>query len=146
VVRCLVHRNPKIGWLVQLHAEHPEAVEVSLISAGLRWRDVGTPEVPWSDAWAILTTQAWDSPLAKALKPDEWYWYDPHYPVVVDSRDLLRVIATKMQVNPKVRREHIPSPTKPPWATDAGTTKYAPEPSTEDEVMAHLERLNGRRG
>lgn len=94
--------------------------------------------------WAIIRTSSWDSPLSKSLKPDEWHWYGPQSAVVIETRDLLRVISTKMQVHPKVRREHLPKMTVPPWQKDAGQERFAPEPVTQDEIDAHLARLNGR--
>jgi hypothetical protein len=115
------------------------------MSHGLRWRDVGTEACPWEDVWAVVRTQPWDSPLSKAMKPDEWYWHDPQFPVLMGIGDVLRVIAVKTPVPKGLSKDKIPKPTLPPWAEDRNRTKFAPEPVTKDQIDAHLERLNGRR-
>lgn len=96
------------------------------------------------DIWAIIRTAAWDSPLAKAMEPENWAWYGPMSAVHIETRDLLRIIATKQYPHPKVRKEQIPPFTVPPWRTDAKRSRFAPEPVTKDEIDAHLMRINGR--
>lgn len=96
------------------------------------------------DIWAIIRTAAWDSPLAKAMEPENWAWYGPMSAVHIETRDLLRIIATKQYPHPKVRKQQIPPLTVPPWRTDANRSRFAPEPVTKDEIDAHLMRINGR--
>lgn len=119
-------------------------MEVALIGAGLRWRDVGSEDCTWSDVNAVLTTQAWDSPVAKALEPKNWFWYDPLYPVLVEVRDYLKQVSYKTPLQDRNHRAGMPKMTVPPWGTDTSVTKFAPTPVTEDELEAHFEALNGR--
>lgn len=91
-----------------------------------------------------MVTQSWDSPLAKAMHPDDWYWYGPEFPILIETRDLLRIMATKQPMPRGLDRSRIPKLTLPPWAVDRNKTKFAPEPVTMDEIDAHLARLNGR--
>lgn len=93
----------------------------------------------------MLTTQPWDSPLAKALEPKDWHWYDPQFPVLVEIRDHLRQINFKTPIQKIAQRAAMPKMTKPPWAVDHESITYKPEPSTQDDIDAHLERLNGWR-
>jgi hypothetical protein len=116
-----------------------------LIANGLRWRDAPSPECGWEDVWAVVRTQSWDSPLSKAMKPAEWYWHDPQYPVLMQMRDVLRVLTVKTPMPKGLSKDKLPKPTLPPWVEDRSREKFAPNPVTKDEIDAHLERLNGRR-
>lgn len=138
------HR-PKIIGLIELHEEHRAAVEASLIYAGLRWRDAGTRRCSWSDVNAVLSTQAWDSPLAKAMEPENWFWYGPQYPLLIEVRDYLRQVSYKTPLQDQKHKAGMPRMTTPPWGKDEKVTKFSPEPTTEDDVLAHIEALNGAR-
>lgn len=138
-------RRPKIGGLIELHEKHRSEVEAALIGAGLRWRDAGGPQCTWSDIYAVLTTQPWDSPLAKALEPENWYWYGPLTPVLIETRDYLRQLAYKTPLQDLKHKAGMPKMTVPPWGKDETVEKFSPEPSTEDDVLAHIEALNGAR-
>lgn len=91
----------------------------------------------------VLTNQPWDSPLAKAMQPDDWFWYSPQYQLHVEIRDHLRRIDYKTPLQDRSHRAGLPKMTVPPWATDTTQTKFAPPPSTQDEIDAHIARLNG---
>lgn len=95
--------------------------------------------------YSVLSTQSWDSPLAKALEPENWHWYGPLNDVVIEARDFLRQLAYKTPFQDTKHKAGAPSMTTPPWVKDERTTKFAPEPVTEDDVLAHIESLNGAR-
>ena len=137
--------GPKISGLIELHERHPAETEIALIQVGLRWRDAGARRCTWSDVYAVLSTQPWDSPLAKALEPENWRWYGPLNDVVIEARDFLRQLAYKTPFQDHTHKAGAPSMTTPPWSKDERTTKFAPEPVTEDDVLAHIESLNGAR-
>lgn len=81
--------------------------------------------------------------MAKALEPKEWFWYDPAYPVLVETRDYLRQLAYKTPLQDRKHKAGMPKMTIPPWGTDSTVTKFAPEPSTADDIDAHIAALNG---
>lgn len=120
-------------------------MEGVLIKHGMRWRDVG-PVHHWADVIAVLECEPYDSPISKAMKPDEWYWHDPAFLVLNEVRNHLRQINFKTAVE-KEHKSDVPDPVLPPWveADKKKTVSIAPEPSTKDEIRAHLERLNGKR-
>ena len=109
----------------------------------MRWRDAGEAGNEWGDMHAVLATQPWDSALARAMRPKDWQWYGPQYPVLVEIRDHLRQINVKTPLQKASQKAQMPRMTTPPWEVDAQTTTYAPEPATQDDIDAHLERLNG---
>lgn len=93
----------------------------------------------------MITTQPWDSPLAQALRPEDWTWYGPQSALLVEVRDHLRQINFKTPLRRASDRQRLPKMTKPPWAVDHEVTTFKPEPSTSDDVDAHIARLNGAR-
>lgn len=93
----------------------------------------------------MLATQQWDSPVAQALNPKEWQWYGPDYALLVEMRDILRQINYKTPLQKQSDRQRMPRMTTPPWAKNEHETKFTPEPVTQEDIDAHLERLNGRR-
>ena len=70
-------RGPYLWGLIALHDQYPSQVEAALIAVGLRWRDAGAAHCQWDDVHAIVQTQAWDSPLARAVEPKFWHWGHP---------------------------------------------------------------------
>lgn len=92
----------------------------------------------------MLSTQPWDSPLAQVINPKEWQWYGPDYALLVEVRDMLRQLNFKTPLQKQSDRARLPKPTVPPWEKRATETKYTPTPSTQEEIDAHLARLNGR--
>lgn len=75
-------RPYRVDGLIDLHRQHPQAVEAALIHAGLRWRDVGTPRFSWSDCIAVIDCLPWDAPLRRKVDPD-WRWAHPWYELLV---------------------------------------------------------------
>lgn len=67
----------------------------------------------------MVDTAPTDGPLARALEPRDWWWYDP--PALQ-----LRLIAYHLQVanaqRAGVGRDQFPHPPTPPWERETVTT------------------------
>lgn len=67
MARGVGHQPGGIQGLVELLAEHGEAVEYDLITLGLRLRDLGTPAFTWRDLLVIVL----NLPRAAALRREQ---------------------------------------------------------------------------
>lgn len=71
--RVLGRHAGGILGLLDLHEQHPEAVEADLIAAGIRWRDLGTTRAHWRDAFVVIATASpARSALGRAGNPGGW--------------------------------------------------------------------------
>ena len=113
--------GPKIWGLIALHDEHPGAFEASLIRAGVRWRDVGTPGFTWGDCLALIENLDWDDPLQRARKPKEWVWGDPLRDPIISLLDVLG------HVNAKTPRPEGMPASRLPRRIDRPHAKTGPE-------------------
>lgn len=104
---------------------------------------MGTPGFTWGDCLALVENVAWDDPINRATKPDEWFWDDPMRDVLVSVVDLL------MQVNAKTPRpegmpqSRLPDPVVRPWKKRAKNTQSRPPGRDWDDMAKWLEgRVN----
>lgn len=131
--RC---RAPKITGLIALHAQHPAEVEATLIDKGLRWRDVGSVDFNWADAYAVLSTAAWDSPIARTRK--DWQWGNPLYELlvtIIEQTYNANVLVGNWSGAKQSNLLHIPRPGE----IDKHVTKLTGTPESVDDINAWLD-------
>ncbi|MBV7412290.1 hypothetical protein ACUIAC_01055 [Dermabacteraceae bacterium P13138] len=100
----------KIFGLIQQHEQYPEAFEATLIQAGLRWRDVEHPSPArradaWTDILAVISSCAWDSPLAR--KQPDWQWGNPFYELTALIAEVLHSISLRTPNKTKARQQDV---------------------------------------
>lgn len=123
----------KILELTALHAEHPAAIEATLIAAGLRWRHVYS-ESPrkranaWRDIAAVIETAPWDSPIARALEPKDWPWGNPLHNIVVSILEATQAVNVKTIAPKNVRRSDFLQVPRPWDQSKASKTIGTPMP------------------
>lgn len=132
--------RPKIWGLIALHDEHPGPFEASLIRAGVRWRNVGTDDFTWGDCLALVDTFAWDEPLTRATRPNDWFWHDPLRDVQVTIIDLLAQINSKTPLPEGMRRSNLPKPAKRPWGDSAKGARQPVKPGRDWDEMENWVR------
>lgn len=113
--------RPKIWGLIELHDLHPGAFEASLIRAGLRWRNVGTPDFTWGDCVAVVEHLDWDDPLARARNPNDWVWGDPLRDPVVSVIDVLAQMNAKTPRPKGMPASRLPKRIERPSARSASS-------------------------
>lgn len=105
----------KVWGLISLHDQHPGAFEASLIRAGVRWRDVGQDSFTWGDCLALIENLAWDDPLSRATRPDEWAWHNPEFDPLVTILEVLMQINAKTPVQDRKMKAALPKRIPRPW-------------------------------
>lgn len=106
--------------LLELHDEHPEAIDYDLIHLGLRWRHVGTRRLPWNDLLAIVQGAQPGSAIYRALSPDGAGWTHTDYLLADVSDGIARLEYVLRAVNsPKGKRPKPPKPMKRPGVKPA---------------------------
>lgn len=70
---------PKIIGLIDLYAQHPEAVTTRLLEFGLEWRRAGELGNTWDLMVAVCATEPPWGPINRAQAGDDWVWYLPGF-------------------------------------------------------------------
>jgi hypothetical protein len=102
-----------IFGLIDLLAEHGEAVEYDLIRAGLRLDDLGTERLSWRELKVVVrNTPANESALRRAQSPEDSPWTATTL-LLAEAVDALRTLAwmkTKDGQKNRNRPQPIPRP------------------------------------
>ena len=122
-----------LAWLIR---EHREAVELTLIQAGLRLRNMGKPGTSWGDIWAVVSHAAntAGTPLAISIDPRSEWPIETY--LLADIADGIRFIAwskTKDAERNRARPTPIPRPGAKTAASEIQTM-------TADEMKRYLAR------
>lgn len=140
----MVRRRPRAGgkiWeLIDLHDQHPDALEASLILAGLRWRDVESSSPrrrahAWQDVAAVIATLPWDAPLRRAL-PD-WQWGDPKHDLLITILESVAALSAKTPNQTKAKKADLLRVPRP-W-DQAKTAKRIGTPMPIADLAAWLD-------
>lgn len=124
------HRGGIVG-LWELHEEHPSALEHELIRLGLRWRNVGTPELSWRDVMIIVAEAPVESALTRARYEREHLRLEH----LLEALHYQLAVANVQRGNQsKAKKEDFPP--IPDWALDSNTIGKKPLPM--DEMAAWL--------
>lgn len=75
---------------------------------------MGSDDFTWGDCIALIENVTWDDPLFKAMKPNDWLWYDPSRDPMITVVDLLMQINAKTPMPPKMPRANLPKPVERP--------------------------------
>lgn len=129
----------EISELIQLHTQYPSAFEASLIDRGLRWRDIATEDLTWSDCWAVIDNLPYDDPLMRAINGKEWFWYNPMFDVVTGIYDGLSQLVAVVTRRPGIKRSEVPKRTRRPWDKNEEVEILKVKPSK----IADLRKLLG---
>lgn len=130
--------NPKILELIRLHSTYPEAFEASLIDRGLRWRDVASEHLTWSDLWAIISNLPYDDPLIRAINGKDWFWYHPMFDVLTGIYDGISQLVAVVSRRPGIKRTEIPKPTLRPWDKKQESEVLKVKPSKISDLRKRL--------
>lgn len=128
--------GPKIWGLIALHDQHPGAFEASLIRAGVRWRDIGTPAFTWGDCIALVENLAWDDPLNRARNPKDWVWGDPLRDPIVSVIDVLAQVNAKTPRPRGMPASRLPDRIKRPTA---GAASSEPQIRGESKSISEMD-------
>lgn len=120
----------KIQGLIELHAEHPEGFEATLVQAGLRWRDVESSSPrrrahAWQDIDVIISTRSWDSPLSR-MEPD-WWWGDPKHDLLATLIEVTGATNVKTPAPKGVKKSDFPKITRP-WEQSKNNKRIGSDP------------------
>lgn len=131
----------KIWGLIELHDEKPQAVEATLIQAGLRWRDVESSSPrrrtqAWQDIHAVISTHPWDSPLARS--EEQWWWGDRKHDVLVSILEATAATAVKTPNETKAKKADFVRIDRP-WDEAKSSRRIGSKPLPISELDAWLD-------
>lgn len=131
--------RPKIRGLIDLHDEHPDAFEATLIERGLRYRDVGSADFTWADMHAVIATLAYDSPLMRAVNGGDWFWYGPYSDLLAGIYDAAAAGTATQAQRQKIKSSEVPKPLIRPWQKRKEVSKLGNKP----RLLSELDKLLG---
>lgn len=124
--------------LISLHDEHPAEFERELISLGLRWRDVGSPQTSWRDVWAAVKSTPPTSPLYVSIFGADSLWSLDSY--------LLALVADLLQGANYQRgggKGKKPKPLPRPGTKAKKSVNHHGTPRPVSEMVERIKRRTG---
>lgn len=101
-----------IDGLLDLIDKHGKALEADLICAGLRLRNVGSPDFTWRDLLVFVQESSQDSALFRKMYPEQYQWDNQNMLLagILDAMNIQIWMQTKDGKYGRNKPEPIPRP------------------------------------
>ena len=99
---------------------------------------MGSPDLTWSDLWAIVDNLSFDDPLSRAINGKDWWWYHPAIDYIVGIYDSMLALLSIVDRRQNVKRSDIPKPTLRPWDKTKDTEVLKVKPSKLADMAKRL--------